>query len=482
MVHNNSLRFERDQRGWSQSKVAGLIETSPLSISQWERGIFLPSPHFREKLCALFEKDAYALGILLQTDSEQSHISDPFIPSQSFPALGLVGRDALLNLLADRLSSEIFSSTVTLYGLPGVGKTALALALTEVSSVQEIFSGGVLWAGVGLNPHLFEQLFHWGNLLQIPEQEMKECADLPSLAKCLRAHIGSRKLLFVLDDIWHLEDFQTLQVGGVNCTYLVTTRLPRLAAQLGEQNTFHVPELEKIEGTTLLARFLSHLAEWKPQAIESLVQEVGGLPLALTLIGKSLFASDQSEDLERIQASLQRLQDVSARLQLSEPQSLVEHHPSLPPERFISLETIISISVQQLSSQAREALKYLAIIPAKPNSFSQELVNVLISNGGEEFNELLDIGLIEVHENGRYTLHPAIADYARSTLHQEEHEQKNVKQCFIDRVVSWLQNNSENYAQIEQEYSNLCMALELAIEQGLQTDKYVQLITFLMPF
>ncbi len=63
---NRSLRFCRENRGWSQQKVAELVDTSEDMVSRWERGVTKTSPYYREKLCALFGKTAEELGFLEQ--------------------------------------------------------------------------------------------------------------------------------------------------------------------------------------------------------------------------------------------------------------------------------------------------------------------------------------------------------------------------------------------------------------------------------
>src|SRR3954462_15929548 len=64
MKPNSLLRRERELRGWSQAKVWEKVGTTELIVGRWERGVSLPYPHFREKLCVLFGKDAGALGLL----------------------------------------------------------------------------------------------------------------------------------------------------------------------------------------------------------------------------------------------------------------------------------------------------------------------------------------------------------------------------------------------------------------------------------
>ena len=61
---NSILRRERQLRGWSQQKVARLVETSEDVVSRWERGERKPSPFYQEKFCALYGKTAEELGFL----------------------------------------------------------------------------------------------------------------------------------------------------------------------------------------------------------------------------------------------------------------------------------------------------------------------------------------------------------------------------------------------------------------------------------
>jgi uncharacterized membrane protein/DNA-binding XRE family transcriptional regulator len=83
---NYRLRYEREQRGWSQARVAEQIGTEAVNVSRWERGFSSPSPYYREKLCNLFEKSAQDLGFLVpgdQRDGKESIESQPSAVSQS---------------------------------------------------------------------------------------------------------------------------------------------------------------------------------------------------------------------------------------------------------------------------------------------------------------------------------------------------------------------------------------------------------------
>jgi transcriptional regulator with XRE-family HTH domain len=71
------LRQQRELRGWSQSRAAQELGTTPNTISAWERGLSLPSPYFREKLCALFAKNAQELGLLPANEPPAVVVASP---------------------------------------------------------------------------------------------------------------------------------------------------------------------------------------------------------------------------------------------------------------------------------------------------------------------------------------------------------------------------------------------------------------------
>jgi transcriptional regulator with XRE-family HTH domain len=77
MKFHQILRQERELRGWSQSRAAQELGTTPNTISAWERGLSLPSPYFREKLCALFDKNAQELGLLPANDHPAVAVAAP---------------------------------------------------------------------------------------------------------------------------------------------------------------------------------------------------------------------------------------------------------------------------------------------------------------------------------------------------------------------------------------------------------------------
>ncbi len=477
---NQQLKAERELRGWSQKYVAEQIGADDYYLSRWEHGTSAPSPYYRRKLCLLFEKNAKELGLLREAAAEGheiaeeqnatapapgAHIHDPAIPLPFAGGYRLIGRDDILHQLKQRLFGSKNVVLTALNGIPGVGKTSLALALTQDDEVREYFRDGILWAGPGPRPNLLSLLSRWGMLLGIASAEIEKLTGIEAWITAIHTAIGDRKLLLVIDDVWKLEDGLAFKVGGPRCSYIVTTRFPQLALQFAADGATVVEELNEDDSMALLAQLAPAFVAGEPGEALALVRAVGGLPLALTLIGKYLRNQTYSGQLRRLHAALERLQRADVRLQLTEPQALLERSPSLPVSKPVSLQNLIEVSDQQLDGQAQRTLRSLAVFPAKPNSFSEEAALAVSNVPVEMLDVLTDVGLLEVRGPERYSLHQTIADYARTHL-----TDTSAYERMASYYADYVEAHEKNYAALDQETVNIFAALQTAFEHNLYAD------------
>ena len=371
--------------------MAREVGTDAFTVSRWERGVTVPSPHFRQQLCALFGLSVAELG-LVPTETEetvsqapsqsvemasplsliQTPILDPAIPPALSQDHGLIGRADLLHHLKSRLLNGNLVALAAINGLPGVGKTALATALAHDEEVLAHFADGVLWAGLGYEPDVLGLLSHWGTLLHCEPADPTQRSRPQAWATRIHAAIGQRRMLLVIDDAWEITQALAFQVGGPNCAHLVTTRFPEIARRFAAEGTTVVRELDDTDGRMLLMRLAPEVVQAEPIEAQALVTAVGGLPLALTLLGNFLRAQAHSGQPRRLRAALQRLRNADERLRLNEPQPLVGGHPSLSAGAPLSLQVVIEMSDQQVSEEAGTALRALAVFPPKPNTFAEE--------------------------------------------------------------------------------------------------------------
>src|SRR5262249_22974519 len=140
------------------------------------------------------------------------------------------------------LCADTTPGLIALYGLPGVGKTTLAVALAHDHTIQDHFEDGILWAGLGPHPDTVALLSHWGALLGVSESELQKLRTPEALIRRIRAAIGTRQILLLIDDVWEIEHALTFKVGGPRCAYLFTSRFPGVALQLAGNGATQVKE------------------------------------------------------------------------------------------------------------------------------------------------------------------------------------------------------------------------------------------------
>jgi tetratricopeptide (TPR) repeat protein/transcriptional regulator with XRE-family HTH domain len=486
LAPNDQLRAARKDKRLSREKLGKALGTSAFTVGRWERGETAPDVYMTARLCALFKKRPEDLGFpalpTYMTDLDQGQqdehknalLLDPAIPVPS--ALPLVGREQELSELRLRLKTAEGESVLALNGLPGVGKTALSLALAHDRELRAYFTDGILWAALGPEPNIPGIFSRWGKLLGIPQHEMAQLNQSDTWARAIHDAIGNRRMLLVIDDAWTVDDALTMKVGGSHSAHLVTTRYPSIAAHIAVETATQIQELSAEDSMALLRLLAPQVVDVELRKAYELVHAVGGLPLALTLLGNYLRLQAYSGQPRRIHAAMQRLSDAEERLQISTPRGPAEQHPSLPSDVPLSLQSIIAVTDQQLTAEQRAALYALAVFPAKPHSFSEELAREVAACGDEILDQLSDTGLLENTSSDRYTLHQTIADYARINLQDEAPYER-----LIAYVTAYIEQHQTDYEELERESSIILAALEAAYEKNRQ-EALIRAVNAFAPF
>ncbi|HEX9131249.1 MAG TPA: ABC transporter substrate-binding protein, partial [Ktedonobacteraceae bacterium] len=78
-VPNERLRRARSLKGWSQADLAEQVGTSFEIVSRWERGVTVPSPYYRERLCAVLGQNAEKLGLLRSSPDAFTPLPSPLV-------------------------------------------------------------------------------------------------------------------------------------------------------------------------------------------------------------------------------------------------------------------------------------------------------------------------------------------------------------------------------------------------------------------
>jgi tetratricopeptide (TPR) repeat protein/transcriptional regulator with XRE-family HTH domain len=479
------LKHFRLLRGLTQARLAATdkLDVSVRFVQQLEAGDRSPSMRTLNRVCEALRLSKHDRAVLssaarglrpieAQPGKLSPPVYDPELPSIAGLA-GVIGRHTELAVLGARLTTEKSLPYVALLGIPGVGKTTLAMAIAHDDAIREHFVDGVLWARLGEAPQISHQLMRWGSLLGASLASLTQATSESDLKQVLHEAVGERRLLLVIDDAWSFDDAQALFIGGTNCAVFVTTRWPRIALEVGGRDILVVRELDHAWSIDLLhsvAPILTTITTQQVTALEhSLVDWVGGLPLALTLIGRHLQAAcglvhgssyylgERGTAEEQLHASLHALEDARSRIRLTQTDPTTG--------RASSLQAVISVSAQRLSKQEEIALRSLAVFPPKPETFSRSAALHVGEMPDSVLDALIDFGLLESIGGERCTMHRTIRDYSRSQGLPDAAEHRMV-QYFME----YAEQTASNFGALTQEQRNLLEALEIAFRRGLYSE------------
>jgi tetratricopeptide (TPR) repeat protein len=389
----------------------------------------------------------------------------PFL-APAKPPFGLVGRADLMRRLKTELRA---GECLALKGIPGVGKTTVAIELAHDPEMLEHFNGGVLWAGWDVKAtepgsdrevtdYRAEELAILGRWLRALDVSSSELAGMSSIEERqdkVRAAIGMRRVLFVIDDAWSAEQVLDLKLGGPNCGYVITTRNIEVVVD-SDFKLVEVTELQEQDGLHLLEEIAPEAVLEEPAKARELVKAVGGLPLALTLIGRYLRRQAAGGQRSRLARALDDLLKAENFLNLCGPYQ-------------VSLSAAIMTSYTKLEDHCRRALRMLSIFPPKPNTFSLDAACCVSQSPHEVIYRIVDTGLLESSGNDRYTMHKTIADFAGDKLKPRTDELEQANRRMAEFFVQFIKENETNYDTLQVDVINTLSSLRITSERHLST-------------
>lgn len=319
-----------------------------------------------------------------------------------------VGRAPVLIRMAARLRA---GENLAVEGLPGVGKTTLAVALTRHPGVRRHFRDGVLWASLGPAADVTTALLRWTEALEI--DVTAEATDA-GRAQRVRDAIGTRRMLLVLDDLWDAAPAKLLRCGGPGCAHLLTTRDKAIARGFaGSASASELGTLDDDRAGELLRALAPEAWDADPDGARGLLAAVGGLPLAIGLIGGYLAAPERGlfgdvfGDLS--EQAFAELVDPRTRL------ALAERRLGAARAEPTTLEETILLSLEGLPDPVRRAFFALGAFEPMPARFSREAAEAVTGASGRVLALLAARHLLQVEQEGRQlTLHRTVSDAART--------------------------------------------------------------------
>ncbi|KAK6787287.1 hypothetical protein RDI58_015812 [Solanum bulbocastanum] len=190
---------------------------------------------------------------------------------------------------------------ISIYGMPGLGKTTLARKVYNNPSIVNYFDVKA-WCAVSQTYNRRTLLVEIFKQATNDEIEIKEDDDVADLLR--RVLIGKRYLI-VLDDIWDVEAWEDLGIcfpqGDYGSRVILTTRIEEMAKHLQHHSDpYSLSFLTSEESWELLEKKVFRGESCPPDLLEAglqVAQHCKGLPLVVVLIAGMIAKMDREESL-----------------------------------------------------------------------------------------------------------------------------------------------------------------------------------------
>ena len=240
---------------------------------------------------------------------------------------------------------------VGIKGMGGIGKTVLAQAVCwELQKTRQ-----VIWINVGQTPELLSLLNMLATAISGTHMSF---SDKVKAQDWIQENTAHKESLVVLDDVWDTDHASAFDVLSGNCQLLITTRNSDVVRGLRGSELHKLGGLNKKQARELLARSaqkdLSSLSQEIQLIAEQILDECGGLPLAIALIGSSL-----------VDTPTNCVQDWQDRLQGLKDADLDEIRSCFPKDSYPyeHLMAAIDVSFTALPEPYRSWCLDLAVFP-----------------------------------------------------------------------------------------------------------------------
>jgi DNA-binding SARP family transcriptional activator len=357
----------------------------------------------------------------------------PVRPAQLPPDLPFfTGRRHELALLDELLTGHDDHATVTVAidGMPGVGKSTLAVRWAH--QAVEHFPDGQLFLDLrGFAPEeapvsQADALRSLLSGLGVPSHAIP--ADVDAKIGLYRTMLAGRRILVVLDNARDAQQAAALLPGAPGCAALVTSRnqLTGLAVQGARMMTVEIPTLEDAR-QSLRARIGAARADAEPSALDAIIACCARLPLAMAVVGARAQGSPRFS-LMSIAEELRAGREPLEALVADDPRSDVRR--------------VFSCSYHALRPETGRLFRLLSLSNGTDISTvaAASLAGLSIRQTHESLGELTRGHLLVERFPGRFACHDLIRAYSAALA--EEVEPAAERDAALARLISHYQHTT----------------------------------------
>jgi transcriptional regulator with XRE-family HTH domain/tetratricopeptide (TPR) repeat protein len=418
----------RKTLGLSQEALAARLQVERSTVARWETGGTRPQLWMRPRLAEVLQVSPDQLNDLLsvsgEVNAERDQDGRPAMSTDAGPGgmggalpvcqlppavADFTGRDREVAELADLLGRDrddrVGVPVAVIAGLPGAGKTALALQVAHV--IRATFPDGQLWVplegATGRPRDPGEVLGELIRALGVPGAAIP--ASTAERASLYRSRLAGRQVLVLADDAASAAQVRPLLPGTGRSAVLITSRND-LAGPPGSRLVPLSP-LSPAEAVQLLAKIVGPRVAAEPAAAAELAAACGQLPLAVRIAGARL-AARGSWQLSALARKITR-----ARRRLDELQT-----------GDMSVRASLSQSYDALDETGRRAFRRLALLDSAEFTEWQAAALLGVDDAAQVVGRLADSSLLtaaglDAAGQARYRPHDLVRDYAAERLADE---------------------------------------------------------------
>jgi hypothetical protein len=329
------------------------------------------------------------------------------------------GREEVLNRLHEhykQAKSVALTQPPAITGLGGIGKTQIAI---EYAYRYRDDYQYVLWVNALSSETLLTEFITLADILELPQPEKDEHHQVRLTSMVKRWFSQHDHWLFILDNADNLPQVTPFLPTGDKGHILLTTRM----SPTGTFTGLEVEKMDSEESMELLlgrAKFsLSEVDEYADQeALEALLKELDGLPLALGQAGA--YIEETACTLVAYLKAYQQRRD-----------ELLQHRDELNADYPYTVTTTWSLNFEQiegLDPLAADLLRFFAFLA--PDAIPEEMI----------VESAVDLGTqIQVLAADATRLDKAIGILRRFSLVQRNREQRTIS---LHRLVQAVQKDS----------------------------------------
>lgn len=203
--------------------------------------------------------------------------------------------------------NENFPGVVGLYGMGGVGKTALTMALAHDYFIRRTFSDGVFLLNMGDLDEAGAIAYKWAQFSDFLDKP-RQFKRLDDARAFFQRETADKELLLILDDVWDSEYIEGFTRLGKNCRLLITTR--NFDVLPNNSFAYQLTEMDEEQAIELIAKSSALKPENLPNVAHEIIDFCGRLPLVLSLIGAKLRTEGFAERSEAWEDLFNALQNV----------------------------------------------------------------------------------------------------------------------------------------------------------------------------